>query len=86
MENESGFTTTGTTPGELYLWAFLHQLLSCESKTLDAFPKIQAWHQRIAQRPSVEKVLRGEGPIGTMEPMFMSWEATQSPDAPYIRM
>merc|ERR1711998_152365 len=84
VENPDGFTTTGTTPGELYLWAFLHQLLTCESNVLDNFPRIQAWHQKVAQRPSVGKVLSGEGPIGTMEPMFLSWDTAQSADAPYI--
>lgn len=86
VEHESGFTTTGSTPGELYLWSFLYQLMTCEAKTLNAYPKMLAWYQRTAERPSVQKVLRGEGPIGIMEPMFMSWEATQSPDAPYIRL
>ena len=64
---DAGFTTSGCTPGELYLWAFVHQLQMCESATLDHFPKIQAWYQRTLSRPSVEKVLAGDGPIGTME-------------------
>merc|ERR1711924_61876 len=83
---DAGFTTSGCTPGELYLFAFLHQLQMCESGTLDKFGKIQAWYQRTLSRPSVEKVLAGEGPIGTMEFMFFSRATVESGSAPYIIM
>jgi len=60
-ENDTlGFTESGKTVGELYLFAMLHQLVLVLPKVLDARNHLKAFYEATFARPAVKKVLDGE--------------------------
>ena len=63
-----GFTSTGSTAGELYLWGMLMQAMHCSETGADAFlekvPKLKAWYEATAAHPAVVTVLTGKSAMG----------------------
>jgi glutathione S-transferase len=53
------FTKGGTTVGEVYLFAMLHQMKLVKSGILDAAPGVLAWYDTLKANPSISKVLDG---------------------------
>lgn len=63
-----GFTSSGSTAGELYLWGMLMQAMHCSETGADALldktPKLKAWYEATAAHPAVTKVLAGKSAMG----------------------
>jgi len=68
-----GFTTTGQTAGEIYLYGILHQVaLVAGAEILAACPKLNTWYNNLGAHEAVKKVLAGESAIGKLGPYFMN--------------
>merc|ERR1711920_629985 len=52
-----GFTKSGTTVGEVYLFAMLHQMKLVKGGVLDGTKGLLAWYDATKAHPSVAKVL-----------------------------
>ena len=69
---DTGFTTTGRTAGEIYLWGMLHQMCLMRSSCIEAFPKLAAWYAAVADEPATKKVLDGSSAIGELGQYFIN--------------
>lgn len=68
-----GFTSTGQTAGELYLFGMLYQTAAVAgAASLDATPRLKAWFDRTKALPAVAKVLEGRSAIGSLGQYFMN--------------
>merc|ERR1712039_1038709 len=54
------FTSSGTTVGELYLFAMLHQMKLCSADFLKGTPALLKFYEATLALPAVKKVLDGE--------------------------
>jgi glutathione S-transferase len=74
----SGFTSTGETAGEIYLFGMIYQATVAGGAGLvDAFPNLKAWFNTIAAKAAIKKVIAGEaGAPGSfkLKPYFLSDE------------
>ena len=62
---DKGFTSSGETCGELYLWGMLHQASrasnDADASVFEGYPKLHAWFNRLhTTHPAVLKVTTGE--------------------------
>jgi len=67
----SAFTKGGTSTGELYLFAMLHQMKLVKGDILDDAKALLAWYDATKANASVAKVLSGESAIGELKQYFM---------------
>jgi len=65
------FTSSGTSTGELYLFAMLHQIVMCSKGVLDATPALLKFYDRTLMLPGVAKVMTGKSPMGFMAQYFI---------------
>jgi glutathione S-transferase len=66
-----GFTSSGTTIGELYLFAMIHQMVLCSSDCLKDTPSLQKFYNATKDLPGVQKVLKGESSMGKLAQYFI---------------
>merc|ERR1719203_1826129 len=59
IKHETGFTSTGTTTGELYLFSMLHQMACVSPDFMAGTPKLQKWYSDTKALPKVAHVLAG---------------------------
>eukprot|EP00931_Biecheleriopsis_adriatica_P104831 TRINITY_DN79449_c0_g1_i1.p1 TRINITY_DN79449_c0_g1~~TRINITY_DN79449_c0_g1_i1.p1 ORF type:complete len:258 (+),score=79.49 TRINITY_DN79449_c0_g1_i1:58-831(+) len=64
------FTSSGTTVGELYLFAMLHQMVLVTPDALTATPKLHRFYEFSKALPQVAKVLAGESAMGELAQYF----------------
>ena len=60
------------TPGELHLWANLHQARLVSPSMLDGFPKLAGWYDLVHGSPHTARVLGGESAIGHLDQYFVT--------------
>ena len=60
------------TPGELHLWAILHQARLVSPSMLDGFPKLAGWYDLVHGSPHTARVLGGESAIGHLDQYFVA--------------
>ena len=64
----NGFTSSGTTVGELYLFGIIWQTTRVSGmEILGSFPKLGTWFAKTAALPAVVKVFEGESAMGPMK-------------------
>jgi len=66
------FTSTGTTVGELYLFAMMHQMKLCSPDFLKGTPGLLKFYEATLALPAVKKVLDGESAMGELKAYFIS--------------
>jgi len=69
---ETGFTSSGRTAGELYLWGVLYQMSLMNADFLAAFPKVAAWFGVIGGDAATKKVCEGRSAIGELGQYFVN--------------
>eukprot|EP01060_Flectonema_neradi_P002375 TRINITY_DN11452_c0_g3_i2.p1 TRINITY_DN11452_c0_g3~~TRINITY_DN11452_c0_g3_i2.p1 ORF type:complete len:213 (+),score=50.53 TRINITY_DN11452_c0_g3_i2:46-684(+) len=74
IQHEDRFTESGTTIGELGLFASLHLLVLLHDDILDATPKLSAFYKRVLSLPATKKVLNGESKMGTIQQYLVKEE------------
>jgi len=73
LKSTSGdnFTSSGTSVGELYLFAMLYQCKLLKSGFLDATPALLKFYNTVSALPGVAKVLAGKSSIGELKQYFV---------------
>jgi len=79
-----GFTSTGTTPGELVLFSYLFQMSLINEKFLNSTPRLGAWFNHIKAMPATERVVSGESPMGTLMQYFIEKQPEPTPEPPPV--
>jgi len=74
---DGAFTSTGTSPGELYLFAKLHQLCLVKPDLLTGADGEQpgalaSWYAKLFSDKRTQKVLTGESSMGALAPYFVA--------------
>ena len=72
LGERKSFTSSGKTPGELYVFAVVHQIVLVKPGCLEAFPHFKAFYEGYLADASVQKVLKGESNFGPIEPYFVA--------------
>jgi len=72
----TGFTKTGKTAGEIYLFGMLYQMTLCKADCLNGFTALKAWFDGLANSEAAQKVISGKSAIGTMIQYFVTYEAS----------
>jgi glutathione S-transferase len=70
LKGKDTFTTSGTTVGELYLFAMLHLMKMCKPAMLEGFPALASFFAKLAAHPKVKAVCAGESQMGPMLQYF----------------
>jgi len=65
------FTSSGTTVGELYLFAMLHQMKLVEPDFLKGTPALLKFYEQTKAHAGVAKVLEGKSSMGELNPYFI---------------
>jgi len=68
----AGFTSTGTTVGEIYLFGVLLQIGLMRSECLAPFAALKKWFDTLAADPKTKKVMDGSSAIGTLNQYFQN--------------
>lgn len=71
-ERTGTFTSSGTSPGELYLFAVLHQMMLMHPTFLDSSPNLKSFYTTLHDHAKVKSVLTGESPMGPLKQYFMN--------------
>uniref|UniRef100_A0A7S0QY76 Glutathione transferase n=1 Tax=Pyramimonas obovata TaxID=1411642 RepID=A0A7S0QY76_9CHLO len=71
----AGFTSTGTTAGELYLFGMIYQMTLMRPDCLASFPALKKWFDTLAADPKTQKVVGGTSAIGTLAQYFINADA-----------
>jgi glutathione S-transferase len=71
LVDKSGFTNSGTTGGELYLFGMIYQMTKCRDGILAAFPKLSGWFDKVSAHPKVAMVLAGKSQMGELGQYFL---------------
>jgi glutathione S-transferase len=69
---ETGFTASGRTAGEIYLWGILYQMSLMKGDFLTAFPKLAAWFAAVGGDAATKKVCEGKSAIGELSEYFVN--------------
>lgn len=69
-----GFTSSGTTPGELLLFSYLYQMQLVNEKFLGAAPRLGAWFNHVKTMPETQRVTSGESAMGAMTQYFIEMQ------------
>lgn len=69
-----GFTSSGTTTGEIYLFAVLHQMVLVSHDVLNDSPALNKWYDNTKALSGVQKVLKGNSNFGEMKQYFIAKE------------
>jgi len=69
-----GFTSSKTTVGELYLFAFLHQMSLIKEDFLKDTPALHKFYTDTKALPGVPKVLGGNSAMGELKAYFIPAE------------
>jgi len=71
LANDEGrFTEAVITPGEVFLFAMLHQISVANTEVLP--PKLKKFYDRFLVLPATQKVLTGNSSIGTLKQYFIN--------------
>ena len=69
---EKGFTTNGTTAGELQLFSYLYQMTLVKADCLASAPKVAAWFAALAADERVATVTSGASSFGDFQQYFIA--------------
>ena len=58
------------TPGALYLFSMLHQLVAIQPSLLLSFPILRAWYETTLNAEATQKVLKGHSSMGEFSQYF----------------
>merc|ERR1712166_683220 len=72
LDDTPGFTSTGHTTGEIYLWGMLHQMCLMRPSCIEAFPRLVAWYAAMLAEDPTQKVLNGTSAIGSLGQYFVN--------------
>jgi len=79
LENQTKFTSSGTTVGELQLWSVLHQLRLCAPEAFFAdAPCLQAFYQGLEKHEGVDRVVSGQSTFGPINQYFVKSVTSQT--------
>jgi adenine phosphoribosyltransferase len=70
----SGFSSSGKTAGEVYLFGMLYQMTLCKADCLNEFTALKSWFDGLATSAAVKNVLEGKSAIGTLHQYFQPYE------------
>lgn len=84
--SSTGFTSTGTSPGELLLFANLYQMSLVSSDLLASTPTLLAWFNFVRTSPATARVLSGQSAMGKLQPYFIKMGETEAPPEPEVTM
>jgi glutathione S-transferase len=71
LGSKTAFTKSGTTVGELYVFAMIHQMVVVSSDCLDETPSLKKFYDSTKALPGVKKVLDGGSSMGSLDQYFI---------------
>lgn len=71
LGDKKTYTSSGKTPGELYIFAVMHQVAAVKEDCMASAPKFKAFYDGVKADASVQKVLGGESAFGALDPYFI---------------
>ena len=72
IDGKDRFTEAGNTVGELYFCTVLHQIKGLVGDSLDKFPNLLSFYNRVSSLDSVKKVNAGETAFGKLNNYFVT--------------